>query len=45
MEAADASRLVVFGDDWGRHPSGTQHFIRQLLPRYRVPIVLIQSTR
>lgn len=29
-------RLVVFADDWGRHPSSCQHLIRHLLPRYRV---------
>ena len=28
------TRLVVFSDDWGRHPSSCQHLIRQLLPRY-----------
>ncbi len=28
--------LVVFSDDWGRHPSSCQHLVRQLLPRYRV---------
>ncbi len=28
--------LVVFSDDWGRHPSSCQHLIRELLPRYRV---------
>ena len=32
----DRARLVVFSDDWGRHPSSAQHLIRQLLPRYRV---------
>jgi glycosyltransferase involved in cell wall biosynthesis len=32
----DRARLVVFSDDWGRHPSSTQHLIRRLLPRYRV---------
>jgi glycosyltransferase involved in cell wall biosynthesis len=30
------SSLVVFADDWGRHPSSCQHLIRQLLGRYRV---------
>ena len=30
------ARLVVFSDDWGRHPSSAQHLIRQLLPRYQV---------
>ncbi len=28
--------LVVFSDDWARHPSSSQHLIRRLLPRYRV---------
>ncbi|MCC7145285.1 MAG: glycosyltransferase [Phycisphaeraceae bacterium] len=28
------TRLVVFSDDWGRHPSSCQHLIRHLLPRY-----------
>lgn len=27
--------LVVFSDDWGRHPSSCQHLVRLLLPRYR----------
>jgi glycosyltransferase involved in cell wall biosynthesis len=26
--------LLVFADDWDRHPSSCQHLIRQLLPRY-----------
>jgi hypothetical protein len=28
------TRLVVFADDWGVHPSSCQHLIRQLLSRY-----------
>ncbi len=28
------TRLVVFSDDWGRHPSSCQHLIRHLLDRY-----------
>jgi glycosyltransferase involved in cell wall biosynthesis len=28
--------LLVFADDWGRHPSSCQHLIRQLLGRYQV---------
>lgn len=28
--------LLVFADDWGRHPSSCQHLIRCLLPRYPV---------
>jgi glycosyltransferase involved in cell wall biosynthesis len=33
---APRARLVVFSDDWGRHPSSAQHLIRQLLPRFQV---------
>lgn len=29
-------RLLVFADDWGRHPSSCQYLISQLLPRYTV---------
>ncbi|NJL32453.1 MAG: hypothetical protein HC898_13015 [Phycisphaerales bacterium] len=29
-------QLLVFSDDWGRHPSSCQHLVRHLLPRYRV---------
>lgn len=25
--------LLVFADDWGRHPSSSQHLVKQLLPR------------
>ena len=28
--------LLVFSDDWGRHPSSCQHLVRHLLPRRRV---------
>ncbi len=28
--------IVVFSDDWGRHPSSCQHLIKQLLPDNRV---------
>lgn len=28
--------LVVFADDWGRHPSSCQHLVQRLLDRYRV---------
>ncbi len=35
--AADAQHtLIVFSDDWGRHPSSCQHLVRHLLPRWRV---------
>lgn len=26
--------MIVFSDDWGRHPSSCQHLISQFLPRY-----------
>ncbi|MEM7516571.1 MAG: glycosyltransferase [Planctomycetota bacterium] len=38
-------RLVVFSDDWGRHPSSCQHLISQLVPRYRVDWVHTIGTR
>jgi glycosyltransferase involved in cell wall biosynthesis len=28
--------MIVFGEDWGAHPSSTQHLIRQFLPDRRV---------
>src|SRR5437867_285086 len=28
--------ILVFSDDWGRHPSSCQHLISRLLDRYRV---------
>ena len=31
-----ASSLLVFADDWGRHPSSCQHLISRLLLRYQV---------
>lgn len=37
--------LVVFSDDWGRHPSSCQHLIRCLLPDYRVLWVNTIGTR
>jgi glycosyltransferase involved in cell wall biosynthesis len=33
---AELAPLIVFSDDWGRHPSSCQHLISQLLPRRRV---------
>jgi len=30
---AQEQSLLVFSDDWGRHPSSCQHLIRHLLPR------------
>lgn len=29
-------QLVVLGEDWGLHPSSTQHLIKRLLPDYQV---------
>lgn len=33
--------LLVFGEDWGRHPSSTQHLIRRLAARH--PVVWVDS--
>src|ERR1041384_4254166 len=38
-------RIVVFGDDWGRHPSTIQHLMRGLLPRYSVDWINTVGTR
>lgn len=38
-------RLIVFSDDWGRHPSSCQHLIRHLLPRYETLWVNTIGTR
>jgi glycosyltransferase involved in cell wall biosynthesis len=37
--------LVVFSDDWGRHPSSCQHLIGQLLDRYPVLWINTIGTR
>lgn len=37
--------LLVFADDWGRHPSSCQHLVRQLLDRYPVLWVNTIGTR
>jgi glycosyltransferase involved in cell wall biosynthesis len=37
--------LLVFADDWGRHPSSCQHLVRQLLDRYTVYWVNTIGTR
>jgi len=34
--APSRGSLLVFSDDWGRHPSSCQHLIGQLLSRYDV---------
>lgn len=40
-----SSRLVVFSDDWGRHPSSCQHLVRHLLPGCEVSWVNTIGTR
>jgi glycosyltransferase involved in cell wall biosynthesis len=37
--------LLVFADDWGRHPSSCQHLVRHLLPRRSVVWVNTIGTR
>jgi glycosyltransferase involved in cell wall biosynthesis len=37
--------LIVFSDDWGRHPSSCQHIIRRLAPQYDVLWVNTIGTR
>lgn len=41
----DLVRLVVFADDWGRHPSSCQHLVRCLLGQYHVVWVNTVGTR
>lgn len=40
-----AASLIVFSDDWGRHPSSCQHLMRQMLPHYKVLWVNTIGTR
>jgi len=40
-----ATQLIVFSDDWGRHPSSCQHLIGHLLHRYPVLWVNTIGTR
>jgi len=35
-ESTATGSLLVFSDDWGRHPSSCQHLVRNLLDRYPV---------
>lgn len=37
--------LLIFSDDWGRHPSSCQHLVRNLLDRYPVLWVNTIGTR
>src|SRR5262245_1201758 len=43
--ADGSTRLIVFSDDWGRHPSSCQHLVRHLLPRYPTLWVNTVGTR
>ncbi len=43
--SAELPRLVVFADDWGRHPSSAQHLVRELLPRWNVDWINTVGTR
>jgi len=43
--ASSGTRLVVFSDDWGRHPSSCQHLIGRLLDRYETIWVNTIGTR
>jgi hypothetical protein len=45
MQAATSSGLLVFSDDWGRHPSSCQHLVRHLLPHHPVYWVNTIGTR
>ena len=44
-DRASASRIVVFGDDWGRHPSSIQHLTKELLSTHRIDWVNTIGTR
>ena len=37
----DSRQIVVFSDDWGRHPSSCQHLIRHLLDE--IPVVWVNT--
>lgn len=43
--AEHPSSMLVFADDWGRHPSSCQHLTRQLLDRHAVCWVNTIGTR
>ena len=40
-----ANHLLVFADDWGRHPSSCQHLVRHLLPEHPTTWVNTIGTR
>ncbi len=41
----DNSHLLVFADDWDRHPSSCQHLVRQLLDRHQTLWINTTGTR
>jgi len=43
--SSSGGSLLVFSDDWGRHPSSCQHLVRNLLDRYPVLWVNTIGTR
>ena len=43
--ARGSRRLIVFSDDWGRHPSSCQHLVRRLLPDCDVTWINTIGTR
>lgn len=45
VTAKEVGSLLVFSDDWGRHPSSCQHLVRNLLDRYPVLWVNTIGTR
>jgi glycosyltransferase involved in cell wall biosynthesis len=45
MSTTDGVPLLVFADDWGRHPSSCQHLVRNLLPRHETCWVNTVGTR
>lgn len=45
MSDADPGSLLVFSDDWGRHPSSCQHLVSELLPELPVWWVNTIGTR
>ncbi|HEV3083769.1 MAG TPA: glycosyltransferase [Gemmataceae bacterium] len=44
-EATKLPSLMVFADDWGRHPSSCQHLVRRLVKDYRILWVNSIGTR
>ncbi|XAM00259.1 hypothetical protein OT109_02500 [Phycisphaeraceae bacterium D3-23] len=42
---AEPTQLIVFADDWGRHPSSAQHLVRELLPGHPTLWVNTVGTR